>query len=185
MEIYLIRHTEVIGSKSICYGQSNPPLADTFSEEAAALKAKLPAYFDAIYSSPLLRCKLLAEELGYQDVQFKAALMEVNFGTWEGKTWSEIPQSELDPWMSDFVNIAPPEGESLITMYKRIIIFLENLRKQPHKKVLLISHAGVIRNIISYILNIPLDNIFKLSIGHGEIFKVTLESHPSLDKLHF
>lgn len=185
MEIYLIRHTEVIGSKTICYGQSNPPLADTFSEEAAALKAKLPIYFDAVYSSPLLRCQLLAEELGYQDVQFNDALMEVNFGTWEGKLWDEIPQAELNLWMNDFVNIAPPEGESLVNMHQRISGFMENLRTEPYKKTLIITHAGVIRNIFSYILNIPLVNIFKFSVAYGEVFRIKLAKQAAVDKVCF
>lgn len=183
MEIYLIRHTEVKGSKTICYGQSNPPLADTFLEEAAAIKAKLPSDFDAIYLSPLLRCKLLAEELDYQNIKLEEALMEVNFGTWEGKLWDEIPQAELDSWMADFVNIAPPQGESLANMHIRINDFMENLRTQPHKKVLIITHAGVIRNIFSYILNIPLVNIFKLSVAYGEVFRIKLAKQAAVDKV--
>lgn len=183
MEIYLIRHTEVKGSKTICYGQSNPPLADTFLEEAAAIKAKLPSDFDAVYSSPLLRCKLLAEALDHQNIQLEEALMEVNFGTWEGKSWEDIPQAELDPWMANFVNIAPPQGESLANMYQKISGFMENLRTQPHKKVLIIAHAGVIRNIFSYILNIPLTNIFKLSVSYGEIFRVRLARQAIMDKV--
>jgi alpha-ribazole phosphatase len=183
MEIYLIRHTEVKGSKTICYGQSNPPLADTFLEEAAAIKAKLSTDFDAIYSSPLLRCKLLAEKLGYQNIQIVEALMEVNFGTWEGIPWNEIPQTELDPWMADFVNAAPPLGESLLNMYQRISGFTESLRTQPHKKVLIIAHAGVIRNIFSYILNIPLANIFNISVSYGEIFRIKLAKQAISDKV--
>jgi alpha-ribazole phosphatase len=184
MEIYLIRHTAVKGDKSICYGQINPPLADTFLEEAAVLKTKLPADFDAVYSSPLLRCKLLGEELGFQNIQFAEALMEVNFGTWEGKPWNEIPQNELNPWMSDFVNIAPPEGESLVNMQQRITAFMELLRTQPQQKTLIITHAGVIRNIFGYILNLPLSSIFKLSVGYGEVFKVRLGKDAVLDKVY-
>ncbi len=183
MEIYLIRHTEVKGSNSICYGQSNPPLSDTFLEEAAVLKAKLPTDFDAVYSSPLLRCKLLAEELGYQKIHFGNALMEVNFGAWEGKPWNEIPQNELNPWMNDFVNVAPPEGESLVNMHKRISDFIKILRTQSHQKILIITHAGVIRNVFSHILNVPLISIFKLSVAYGEVFRLRLEKQAVLDKV--
>ncbi|MEA5461858.1 alpha-ribazole phosphatase [Arcicella sp. LKC2W] len=185
MEIYIIRHTEVELGKSVCYGQSNPPLADTFLEDVALLKAKLPTDFDGVYSSPLLRCKLLAAELCSRHVQFDDALMELNFGTWEGKSWNEIPFSELNPWMIDFVNVAPPEGESLVNMHARISSFIESLRIKPHQKVLIITHAGVIRNIFSHILNIPLNNIFKLSIAYGEVFRIRLEKDNSMDKIHF
>lgn len=183
MEIYLIRHTNVKNSESICYGQSNPALADTFGEEVAALKAKLPTDFDAIYSSPLNRCKLLAEALGYENVQLDDALKEVNFGTWDGKPWTEIPQIELDSWMADFVNITPPQGESLVNMHARVSSFIETLRIQQHKKILIITHAGVIRNIFSHILNIPLANIFKLSVSYGEIFRIKLAKQAISDKV--
>jgi alpha-ribazole phosphatase len=185
MEIYLIRHTEINGSKSICYGQSNPPLSDTFLEEAAVLKAKLPTDFDAVYSSPLLRCKLLAEELGFQNIQCNDALKEVNFGTWEGKLWNEIPQNELDPWMNDFVNIAPPEGESLVNMFGRVSGFLDDLRKNESQKTLIVCHAGVIRCIIAYLLSFPLQNVFKIQIRYAEIFKLEMGHLPSSDKVSF
>lgn len=183
MEIYLIRHTNVKNSESICYGQSNPALADTFGEEVAALKTKLPTNFDAIYSSPLNRCKLLAEALGYENIQLDDALKEVNFGTWEGKLWNEIPQIELDPWMADFVNITPPQGESLVNMHARVSSFIETLRKQQHEKILIITHAGVIRNVFSNILGIPLINFFKLSVAYGELYRVRLKKQAIMDKV--
>lgn len=182
MEIYLIRHTQVIGGKTICYGQSNPALATTFLEEATIFKAKLPTYFDQVYSSTLVRCAHLAKELGYKNAQLNYSLMEVNFGEWEGKPWAEIPPKELDPWMADFVNIAPPQGESLADMHIRVCEFIEKLRLQPHKKVLIITHAGVIRNIFSHILKIPLNQIFKISVAHGEVFKLKLAKEAAMDK---
>ncbi|PWK17301.1 alpha-ribazole phosphatase [Arcicella aurantiaca] len=183
MEIYIIRHTEIKNISSICYGQSNPPLADTFLEEVATIKAKLPTDFDSVYSSPLIRCQLLANELGFQNIQFDDSLMELNFGIWEGKPWNEIPSLELNPWMIDFVNVAPPEGESLIDMQARVSSFIEALRTQPHKKVIIITHAGVIRCIFSHILNIPLINIFKLSVEYGEVFCIKLAKESVMDKV--
>ncbi len=185
MEIYLIRHTQVLGNKSICYGQSNPALASTFLKEVAILKTKLPTNFDQVYASTLVRCTYLAKELGYNNVKLDNALMEVNFGEWEGKPWAEIPSKELNPWMADFVNIAPPQGESLAEMHIRVCQFIEKLRLQPHKKILIITHAGVIRNIFSHFLNIPLNQIFKISIEYGEVFKIKLAKEAEMDKVFF
>ncbi|MDZ7936494.1 MAG: histidine phosphatase family protein [Emticicia sp.] len=123
MEIYLIRHTEVIGSKTICYGQSNPPLAATFVEEAALLKAKLPTDFDAVYSSPLQRCRDLATALQFENVHFVDELKEINFGDWENRKWNDLNQEELNDWMSDFVHIKPPNGENLIELNLRVSSF--------------------------------------------------------------
>jgi alpha-ribazole phosphatase len=169
MEIYVVRHTQV-AVKDTCYGQSNVPLADTFTSEAAKYKNDLPDKFDAVFCSPLERCKHLSNALNYDNVIFENALMEMNFGDWEGKKWNDIEQAKLDVWMNDFEHEKTPNGENLLELFDRVRLFLDNLRQQKFDKVLLITHAGVIRCIWAYLLEIPLQNIFKLPVGHNEVF---------------
>ena len=68
MEVVLIRHTSVAVPKGTCYGQTDVPVADTFEQEAAATRAVLGRYgqFDAVFSSPLTRARLLAAACGYE-----------------------------------------------------------------------------------------------------------------------
>ena len=129
--------------------------------------------FDAIYSSPAQRCTLLAQKFHASPITDKR-LLEMNFGQWEGMTWDAIPSDLLMPWMEDFVQIAPPEGESLQIMYTRIAQFLDQLKQQNHKQVLIVAHAGVIRCIWAYVTQIPLVNIFKIPVGYGEVLKINL-----------
>jgi len=60
----LIRHTRVAAPAGLCYGQLDIPLADTFAEEARAVREALahqfPAGLPPIWSSPSLRCRSLA-----------------------------------------------------------------------------------------------------------------------------
>jgi alpha-ribazole phosphatase len=182
MEIYVIRHTQV-AVKDICYGQSNVPLADTFAAEAAQYKNDLPDKFDTVFCSPLERCKDLSNALGYENVTFENALMEMNFGDWEGKKWNDIEQAKLDVWMNDFVGEKTPNGENLLELFDRVRLFLDNLRQQKYDKVLLITHAGVIRCIWAYLLEIPLQNIFKLPVGHNEIFICNLMNDKTYDNI--
>lgn len=63
MDVYLIRHTEVAVGRHIAYGQSDVGLADTYDEQRDRLKAHLPGDPAAIFSSPLSRCRRLAEDL--------------------------------------------------------------------------------------------------------------------------
>lgn len=170
MEVYVIRHTPVATGKDTCYGQTDVPLADTFSEDAEHFKKKLPTDFDAVYCSPLQRCKDLVTTLNFNNISFDNALMEMNFGDWENKKWNDIDQDELNIWMTDFVKVKTPGGENLIELFDRVKSFVDNLKLQPFKKVLLITHAGVIRCIWAYLLEIPLQNIFKIPVGHNEIF---------------
>jgi alpha-ribazole phosphatase len=183
MEIHVIRHTSVASGKELCYGQYDVVLADTFSEEVVEIKGKLSNDFDAIYCSPLLRCKILAESLHLPNIIYENDLKEINFGSWENIKWNDINQEELGFWMEDFVNRSPPEGEKLIELYKRVESFLDQLSSRSLDKVLIISHAGVIRCMWSYILEVPLANIFKIPIGHGELFTFNLDKNKPFTKI--
>lgn len=182
MEIYVVRHTAVSVAKSVCYGQSEVPLADTFEAEWLALKTQLPAQPDLVFSSPSQRCVALANRFG-QPVKTDKALLEMNFGDWELQPWDSINTAQLNPWMQDFVNVPAPNGENMLALYKRVAVFFESLRNQNYEQVVIVTHAGALRCIWAYLLEIPLQNCFKISIGFGEIFHVNLAQNPAADSI--
>ncbi|MCU0437329.1 MAG: alpha-ribazole phosphatase [Raineya sp.] len=182
MEIYIVRHTQVNVAKNICYGQTDVGLADTFLEEAGVLKSKLPENIELVYSSPLSRCKKLAEYL-HERLIFDENLMEMHFGDWELKSWDEIDSEQLNTWMNDFVNISTPNGENLSRLYERTSIFLDELRTKPHTNIMLVTHGGIIRCIWAYVLEIPLQNIFKMPVHFGEVFKLKLGKDKNRDSI--
>ena len=58
MKVILIRHTSVDVPKGVCYGQTDVPVAATFTEEAEMTKKALSdRTFDAVFSSPLTNGK--------------------------------------------------------------------------------------------------------------------------------
>lgn len=170
MEIYLIRHTKPCVAKGICYGQSNIDVAESFEEELKKLFIKIPKKFDSIYSSPLKRCKRLAENLISDEIIYDDNLKELNFGDWELRNWNEIDRVELNSWMSDYVNNAPPNGESYKDLLGRIKYFwTENIIASSNKKIAIITHAGVIRATISMILKTDLKSSVNISIDYGNV----------------
>jgi len=183
MEIYVIRHTAVAVGKDICYGQTNVPLADTFIQDVKQLKKQLPTDFDTVFCSPLQRCKDLATELKYENTLFDNSILEMNFGDWENKKWNDIDQDKLNHWMADFVNVKTPNGENLLELFERVKLFFSNLRKQSFERVLIVTHAGVIRCLWAYLLDIPLQNIFKIPVGHNEIFICKLTDNAMTDSI--
>ena len=71
MSLYLVRHTPVALPKGICYGWLEVPLSEEYPRYAQQIIAELREIrLDKIYSSPSLRCVVLAE----------AIAQEVNFG---------------------------------------------------------------------------------------------------------
>ena len=172
MEIYLIRHTTPAIAKGICYGQSDIGLAPTFPVEKEKILAQLPAKVEAVYSSPLQRCHMLAQCIPTPQLYTDARLMEVSFGAWEMQAWNDIPADQLTPWMEDFVCASPPGGESMMQMYQRVLAFWQELQRTTHQTVAIITHGGVIRLLMAHVENRPLSTAFDLKVKYGEVLRI-------------
>jgi len=180
MEVYVVRHTRVAVDKGLCYGQLEVPLAATFDEEFTALKSQLPPQIDAVFSSSSQRCLQLAAQFS-DNVQIENALLEMNFGDWEGQRWNELDPDALNDWMNDFVHVNAPNGENLVSLSARVSAFLASLRQQNHAQCLIVTHAGAIRCIWAYLLEIPLKNCFKIAVDFGEILHFNLAKEANFD----
>ncbi|WP_258932608.1 histidine phosphatase family protein [Flavobacterium oreochromis] len=115
-----------------------------------------------MYSSPLKRCTQLAEYCySKEKIILDNRLKEMNFGKWELQPWDAILEEELNPWMADFVTIQVPMGESFQILYKRVVNFLYSLSQlSSDEPIVIFTHAGVIRSLICYLENQPLEQAF-------------------------
>jgi len=175
MEIYLIRHTTPLTKKGLIYGRSEVPLADTFEQEQAGILRQLPVKLDVVYSSPSVRCVSLAQSISNLYLTDNA-LYEMNFGDWEGENWDTVDREDSETWMKDFVNLAPPNGESMLVMQDRVLKFWGQVTTLPHKNVAIVTHAGVIRIILANNRKLGLKNVFDIKVGFGEVFRLTVSS---------
>ncbi|MBE7685781.1 alpha-ribazole phosphatase [Tenacibaculum piscium] len=175
MEIILVRHTTPNIEKGVCYGQADIGVIDTFLEEIPPILKEVPVKDSetVYYSSPLQRCKLLAEQLS-DTIIFDDRLKELDFGDWELQKWDDINKPELDIWMNDFVNITVTNGESYIDLHSRTVQFLNDIKKLKKQRIVIVTHAGVIRSLWAFVHNIPLENSFDLKLNYGHIVKFTL-----------
>lgn len=181
MEIFLVRHTITAVHHSVCFGSSDVPLAASFERDAERVLAKLPDPVGlTVYSSPSQRCSALAHKLApfsYTDER----LMELNFGAWEMKKWDDISRAELDPWMENYAEHAPPGGESCNTLAERCRECFNEIRRREHSTVVIVTHAGVIRSLLAGILEIPLSRSFTFSIDHGGVTKIdSFDDHATI-----
>lgn len=146
MALTLLRHTTPAIGSGICYGMTDLDVADTFAEEASAVLEALPPP-DRIATSPLKRCRLLADHVGealHLPVTVDDRLREMDFGAWEGLPWSDIPRAELDQWAEDFLHARPHGGESVAMLTARVRAALAEWDDhQSH--ALIVTHAGVIK----------------------------------------
>ncbi len=165
MSLLLVRHTQVNSPKGVCYGRLNVGLSDSFLQEAEQVKIQLKNLnFNTIYTSPSDRCIQLAKYCGYANAIQSEALMELNFGDWEGKKWNDL---DMSIWADDWVNNPPPKGESFAQMYKRVVNFLKKIPSEDN--TLIFTHKGVINCARSYYLGISLKSTFDIPLDYGEL----------------
>ncbi|WP_136668676.1 alpha-ribazole phosphatase [Flavobacterium sp. H122] len=173
MEIYLVRHTETVCAKGICYGQADVEIAEPFLGQFEEIVKQLPENA-VVYSSPLQRCMLLADYLAPSAFKTDKRLMEMDFGDWELKNWDEIPSEEIDPWMKDFVNVKVPGGESFVELYDRVLSFIEEKRSDTAFPLVIVTHAGVIRSFLCKQMNLDLKDAFSNKVDFGQVIKIIL-----------
>jgi len=178
MEIYLVRHTETICEKGICYGQSDVDIAIPFDQIFDEIVSQLPPEA-IIYSSPLKRCVTLSKHIqnNIKTISYHEddRLKEMNFGDWELKNWNEIPPEQLNPWMEDFVNIKVSNGESFVDLHHRVGDFLLNhISKNIQHPIVVVAHAGIIRSILCHHTSLPLKEAFQNKVDFGQVIKIEL-----------
>ncbi|WPB57501.1 histidine phosphatase family protein [Xylophilus sp. GOD-11R] len=143
---WLVRHARPIVDCGICYGHLDVA-ADPVATALVAqdLAGRVPAGWSLV-SSPLRRCRQLAEAIARLRpalaLSEDAALAEMNFGTWEGRSWQDIGAAAIDAWTRDFAHLAPGGGESVTTFMARVAAVL---RSPVAGDRVWITHAGVMR----------------------------------------
>jgi len=87
--------------------------------QAHARRHRLP---HMVWTSPLQRCADVGRWLRRWGWTHHARddLREMDFGTWDGRFWRDIPKPEIDAWVADFLHFAPAGGESLQAMLDRV-----------------------------------------------------------------
>lgn len=145
MGLILLRHTAPDVAPGTCYGRLDLPPGPGFEGEAAAVLARLPPVA-RLLTSPLARCRRLAETIGQArglPVETDPALIEIDFGRWEGLSWDAVPRDELDIWAADFWHARPHGGESVAMFADRVAAFLA--APPAGGPVLAVTHAGIMR----------------------------------------
>ena len=169
MGILMLRHTQPAVAPGTCYGQLNLDVADTFEVEAKRALQNLPPILQII-TSPLQRCRKLAEFVGAAltlPVVIDARLQEMDFGTWEGRAWNDIPRAELDAWAQDFLHARPHGGESVADLKARADQAVADL-DPSQGDILLVTHAGIVRALFA---KGPDAHHFQTDIDYGGLLR--------------
>lgn len=153
MRLLITRHGQTVWNLEHRYqGQGDSELTLEGAHQAQSLAGRLRGEaIDAIYSSDLRRAWRTADILRAErplTIIRDPLWREKGYGAWEGLTREEIRQRFPDQWArrrADPANFAPPNGESLRDVQRRVITALDSLcRKHPDESVLVVTHAGTL-----------------------------------------
>jgi len=190
MILTFMRHPPIDERAERCIGQTDVALSLAgwaallpLAERACRLRP------DRILCSDLQRCRLLGEAIAARlglAAEPNATWREVNFGSWENRTWSDIQATEprvLGEWLADFDKVSPPGGESFQELQARVLSAIKSLSSmgvppvdsntgetpvlRPH--YLVVTHAGVIRAAASAFSGVSLRNAFERAVLYGSL----------------
>lgn len=152
---------------------TSPTVSATASstDVSAPLPANLP-----LFSSPLQRCaqfaRRLAGQLNTQPVIHDARLAELNFGAWEMRAWDDIGAAALAAWAVDPLHHAPPGGESVAALQRRVLAFLAELQATGTSAAVVVTHAGVMKVIHGHARQLPPETWMQTRFAHGELMEI-------------
>jgi alpha-ribazole phosphatase len=174
--IDLLRHGECEGGP-IFRGHNDVCLTPAgFTQMQKALARAAP--WSCIISSPLKRCREFVESLAEVEVVFDARLREMSFGHWDGRPVEEIWQTDpatISAWSRDPTSVTPPGGETLVRVAERVMAcFTDLVTQQRGQKLLLVTHGGVIRVLISQLLGMPLSHAGRVHVPYAALTSVAV-----------
>jgi len=179
MKIYLLRHTQTVANRDgYIYGKLDYPLTPLGEEQLEkSVQLCSEIYNVKLLTSPLARAKKLAQAVGQvQGLNLieDSALEEMGFGILEGLTVEEsekrFPEA-VEGFMSGDPTYRIPEGESGEEFARRVIDAIDGYMLEG-EDVLLVSHGGVIRIAIEYLLGTEKGFAWKLEVGNGCLMEI-------------
>ena len=98
--------------------------------------------FDAIFSSPLKRARETAEILvdDLQKIIFDQRLEERDVGKYQGELLSSMDREEYWHYPS---TVHYETVETIESFFQRVYQFLDELKKKPYDRILVVAHSGV------------------------------------------
>lgn len=174
--IDLLRHGQVATPHLFC-APSHEPLGNTGWKQLVL--ATRHGQWDVVVTSPSRRChdfaRMLAKRLDclfWIDVR----LGEMDFGDWVGKTtaelWEQFPELMQQLWQQPRRFVAP-HGEAMEDFIARVHeAWAELITQYAGQRVLVLTHAGVIRVLLAKVLDILYQKSLRFEVGCAQITRL-------------
>jgi probable phosphoglycerate mutase len=172
--IYFVRHgtTDFTTNRRFSGGDGNDPALNALGLQQAQNVAREMAKIkpEILISSPLTRTMQTAAEISNStglSIIEDDSWIEIAFGKWDGLTFDDVKREypkEAQEWLSSTAS-APPGGESYDQLGERIDLAIDALvAAYPERKICVVTHNVVIRQIVRLTLSSPSHAAFHVDI---------------------
>lgn len=179
--IYLVRHGEVEARPNVLLGDTDVELNGRGEQQSNWLAVRLAdTPIDRCFCSPLLRAQQTATILTENSnvkIETQTALREINFGRWEGRSFAEIETEDplkAKDWCSDPLNFSFPEGEPVKVFMQNLQTYFHALKIADGEHLLLVTHGGVIRVLLTFLLGLNPEQQFLFNVDRGSLSTVKI-----------
>lgn len=178
VKLILVRHALTVDNqKSRLSGHIDSSVSEEGKEQIDKITNYLKDFdIDKIYTTTSSRTKDTVKklsELKSIEIIEKESLKEISFGDFEGLTFKEIENrypEEFQDMIKKGYEYKYPNGESLIDSYNRVCTELDNIISDcDNQTILICSHGGTIRNIITYLISNSYKYHWNFKIDNGSV----------------
>src|SRR5262245_34269168 len=172
--LWFARHAPVAVT-GVCYGQHDVPVTLDAEKAADVVLGRWQELgleeIPELWSSPWARARDVAAVLARRwsvEPHVDGRLSELSFGEWEGRRFDDIERADrtrFERWMRAFEVEAPPGGETVAELQKRVAAWIDE-RRRARATVLAITHAGIIRMARSLAAGVAYSDVATQQVDH-------------------
>lgn len=183
----LVRHPETDDNAGGRYvGRGDSAYTERGLIQAEMLVAKIVEFNPSvIWSSPLPRALTVAREAGASTgakFHIDERLNEIDYGLAQGLTYEETVARGLSFQFTNVEGPVAPGGESRRDMWERSVAAVDDMLAE-HGRVAVVTHGGVFRSALPYLLGMSIDFIWRFNIRTAQIAIVrVVDGHGMLDE---
>ena len=184
--LILVRHGESVGNADgRILGRLDSPLTERGLDQAASV-APVVRSATRLISSPLSRARSTAEALGLGlPVEVDDRWIEVDYGEFDGKRISDVPDEVWREWRED-AGFRPPGGETLVEAGQRVREACNELfgvgdpggrppalwEAARHETVVVVSHVSPIKAAACWALDLPDGGAWRLYLATASVSRI-------------
>ncbi|WP_371053319.1 histidine phosphatase family protein [Rhodococcus gordoniae] len=163
--LFLVAHASTCATEQARF-PCDEPLSDRGRRELERASAPV---VDRWVCAPERRTVDTVHAFGFP-AEIDPALRELDYGTWAGSAMDDVPESELEEWLTDPAT-APHGGESVEDLLGRVCTWLAALG-DGYERVAAVTHPAVVRAATVCALDAPAAAFWRVDVRPLDVVRL-------------